>query len=163
MGYNRQEKTMRTKLLLLVISLIPLVAAANPKDFEKIQLKAQTGDAKACFKLAEYYYQGTDGLEANMDSAAYYYGKAADAGNKNAIPLAGLTNRALYKKTKDKAKLNLSIKYFSVSALLYLFKREKVCYNKKNKFSLGSFLWIILSLFQNFSRPATSRRRSINW
>ena len=32
----------------------------------------------------------------------------------------------------------LSIKYFSFSALLYLFKREKVCYNKKNKFSLGS-------------------------
>ncbi len=105
---------MKTKLFLLVTILIPLISVANPKDFDKVQLKAQTGNAKACFKLAEYYYQGTDGLEANMDSAAYYYGKAADAGNKNAIPLAGLTNRALYKKTKDKAKLNLSIKYFSM-------------------------------------------------
>lgn len=105
---------MKTKLLLLVTSFIPVIAVANPKDFDKVQLKAHAGDAKACFKLADYYHHGVDGLVTNLDSAAYYYGISANAGNKKAIPLAGLTYRELYKKTRDKAKGDLSIKYFSM-------------------------------------------------
>lgn len=117
---------MKRNFLLLLGCFTSIMAAALPKNFEKIQKNAYRGNEKACFEYAEFFRNGADGIDVNIDTAIVYY-KVAAAKNKMAAAYAGELLRTQYlsggtdKKTFDESLIDESIRYL----LLYLDKNKK--------------------------------------
>ncbi len=79
---TRKIGMIRFLLFILAVSLLGCSCSRN-SAFDQLKARAKQGDAEAQFQLGAYYHDGF-GLPPDYQTAAFWFGKAADQGHAGA-------------------------------------------------------------------------------